>query len=60
MIETLITLIAVLIILGLLWWALERTLALLPIDSRIRAVISILAILFVALVIADYFGLLRR
>lgn len=57
MVSTLVTLIAILVILGLLWWALEKSLTLLPIDSRLRTIISIIAILFVALILANYFGL---
>lgn len=57
MLSTLITLIVVLIVLGLLFYALNMALALLPIDSRIRTVITILVIVILAVAIANYFGL---
>jgi len=59
MVSTLVTLIVVVVVLGLLWYALNLALALLPIDSKIRTVILILAVILVAVLIADYFGLVR-
>ena len=57
--ETFITLIAVTVVVGILWYALNRGLTLLPINNVIRTAIEVILLVFLAIFIADLFGLVN-
>lgn len=50
MIETLITLVIYLVIAGLIWWAAQAIIAVLPIPEPIRTVINVVIVVIVALI----------
>jgi hypothetical protein len=51
MIGTLIGIIFVLIVLGVLWWAVQRLMALIPIAEPFRTIIYVLCVLIMVLIV---------
>ena len=51
MVETLITLVIYLIIVGLIWWAVTTILAVIPLPEPIKTVINVLMIVILCLIV---------
>ena len=55
MVGLIIQLIIALLILGIIWWAIEQLLPLIPLPAAIAQVVRVLLILLLALIILFYF-----